>query len=82
VLSISQEIAYECGIANFGVKAQREWVTHITIDQTNCCAVADTPARSTSIHPDRRNGDGANERENGSLPGDIHAHGASSRRNS
>jgi hypothetical protein len=68
-----------CRIAKTTGEARREWVVDIAVDPINCGAVGNAPALSTSNHPDHRNGDEANERENGSLPGDMHAHGASSR---
>ena len=66
-------------IAKVGGEARREWVVDIAVDSSNRSAVGDTPAGSTSIYPNRRSGDEANERENGGPPGDIDAHGVSSR---
>jgi hypothetical protein len=63
-----------CSMADLGVKARRESITHIAIDLINCRAAGDTPAYSTAIHHDRRGGKEANERGEGSLPDDIDIH--------
>ena len=62
-------------MANFGVKAGRDWVMSITIDQTNRCAVGDTPAMRITIHHERRDGKEGDERRKGNLPDDIDVHG-------
>jgi hypothetical protein len=44
-------------MVNFRAKAGQDWVMSITLDQTNRCAVGDTPAMRTTIHHERRDGE-------------------------
>jgi hypothetical protein len=62
-------------MADSGVKARREWVRSITIDQTNRCAVGDTLAMRITIHHERRDREEGDERRKGNLPDDIDVHG-------
>jgi hypothetical protein len=60
-------------IAKSEVEARRERVADIAIDHINRCTIGDdSPAFGTAHQPDGCDGNDANERKNGRLPGNIH----------